>query len=283
MKPSKKPIFLFVGRSGSGKDYLKDLLIDQHGWSFVNSYATRKPRFEGEDTHIFITQEEADAVPKEDKVAYTTIGDYEYFVTRQQLENVNGYIIDPDGLTVLLQNMPDAWFEIMYIQADFDARKKRAINRGDDKELEEITFMKREEAEDDQFTAFEELSNAGQDNSGYNCSDINVLTNDFDPTTAKNLAAGLESRRRYLTNLGTIIDDLENNGDISCEIDENGNTCIVLIGGKPGEDVNRISIRKEKFINNMVDSHNDNIFSKLMEMTLSSAVNVEIKWDNLFH
>lgn len=145
-------IYLIAGRTGSGKDYLANLLAAQ-GLKLVKSYATRPKRNEDEDSHIFISPEESDNYP--DKVAYTKIGDYEYFATAQQVSECDAYIIDPVGIDVLTKNMPDETFHIVYVSADDMDRKINAIKRAEDKIKEEEIFDNRDMAEDQQFTEFE--------------------------------------------------------------------------------------------------------------------------------
>lgn len=58
---------LIVARTSRGKDYLRKLLETSYNWKFVKSHTTRKPRYEGEDTYIFISREEAKATPRKQK------------------------------------------------------------------------------------------------------------------------------------------------------------------------------------------------------------------------
>ena len=67
--------FLFAGRTAAGKDYLETLLKQSYGWTFVNSYSTRDKRFPEENTHEFITHEEAKKFSDDDKVAKTIINE----------------------------------------------------------------------------------------------------------------------------------------------------------------------------------------------------------------
>ena len=148
-------IYLIVGRTGSGKDYLANKLVEK-GFKAVKSYSTRPPRYEGEDSHIFISKEES---PKyTDKVATTQIGEFEYFATAKQVNESDIYIIDPKGLYELTDNMPDETFVVIYVFAEDDSQRKiRAIKRvaKEDKIKEEEVFDKRNAAEDEQFTDFE--------------------------------------------------------------------------------------------------------------------------------
>ena len=41
------PLFLFVGRSASGKTTIANILEEKYGHKQVQSYCTRPPRYEG--------------------------------------------------------------------------------------------------------------------------------------------------------------------------------------------------------------------------------------------
>lgn len=145
-------IYLIIGRTGSGKDYLAQKLVE-NGLRQVKSYATRPKRTDSEDTHIFITPDEAHTYI--DKVATTNINGYEYFATKQQIESSDIYVIDPKGMQELVTNMPDTEFQIIYMKSDDFERRVHAIKRAEDKIKEEEIFAQRDEAENAQFTEFE--------------------------------------------------------------------------------------------------------------------------------
>ena len=84
----KNQMILIAGRTGSGKNTYADILKEK-GYKAVISYTTRPKRYETEDTHIFISNEEADII--EDKVASTTINDYKYFATKKQIQDADYY------------------------------------------------------------------------------------------------------------------------------------------------------------------------------------------------
>lgn len=182
-------MYLIVGRTGSGKDYFTQLLVNR-GLKQVLSYTTRPSRSEADEkTHIFIKPEEAENYP--DRVAYTKINDYEYFATREQVENADVYIIDPNGVNELIANMPDTIFHIIYITADDDMnRKTHAVKRADDKIKEEQIFESRNNSEDEQFTAFEERIKGDklEDQFPKNVMRIDTFVNNYDPDNAKKFA-----------------------------------------------------------------------------------------------
>ena len=146
-------MYLIMGRTASGKDYFANLL-EQRGLVGVKSHTTRPPRSSEEDTHVFVSPNEADKLT--DRVAYTKIGDYEYFATPQDVEGKDFYVIDPAGLTSLADNMPDKAFRIIYVQASRDERKRHFVARQScSKEEAEKLFEERDAAETKQFDEFE--------------------------------------------------------------------------------------------------------------------------------
>lgn len=144
-----KTIILLVGESCCGKDSIASLL-EKDGYKILKSYATRPKRTEEGDTHIFIKPEDI-YQHKNDFIAYTKIGDYEYFSTKQQLFNSDVYIIDPEGIKYLKSKIDNIKIVVIYINVDEKERFKRAkqIRKDDEKEI-----IKRFKAEKQQFDKF---------------------------------------------------------------------------------------------------------------------------------
>lgn len=149
----RKIVFLVIGRSGCGKDTLVNYMCQKYGLKKLKSYTTRPPRQNEEDTHIFISPEEVQKY-QDDIIAYTKIGEFEYFATKSQLKDINFYIIDPKGVQVL-ENIPNLKEEFSFIKLFIylpeKERKKRIALRGDSEEA----FLKRQEGEKQQFDNFE--------------------------------------------------------------------------------------------------------------------------------
>lgn len=151
MKNRRK--ILIIGRSGSGKDTLAMTLTKKYHMTQLKSTTTRPRRYEGEDTHVFVTEEEAEQMT--DRVAETTINGYQYFATKQQLEECDIYVIDPRGLECLCENAPDVPLSIVYVYANNEVRRIRAIQRADDVKEAARIFDKRHADEDQMFSDFE--------------------------------------------------------------------------------------------------------------------------------
>lgn len=193
--------YLIIGRTASGKDTLANMLCRNHGFSAVKSSTTRPKRDENEDTHVFVTLEEAAA--ETDKVAQTTIGDYEYYATRKTVENADIYVIDPDGARELSRNMDDEDFHIVYISVSPETRKEHFISRamaGDENLSKDDAlklFEERDAAEDERFSAFEGLISSGGSLETWGFGDsvraVHVLENDYDETTMDGFARMLDN------------------------------------------------------------------------------------------
>lgn len=188
-------MILIVGRSGSGKDFLAREL-SRSGLKQVMSYTTRPPRRPDENTHIFIKPEESSAY--QDKIATTEINGYEYFATKQQMKDNDIYIIDPHGLYELLDHCPDISFTVVYIQADYQIRQKKALDRvsltDQDKRDEALKiFVDRHCSEDAQFSSFEAVINNSDSlerflNRYPNVTGVIVKKNDYQLSTITELS-----------------------------------------------------------------------------------------------
>lgn len=123
------PLFLFVGRSASGKTTMANMIEEKYGCKQVQSYCTRTPRYEGETGHIFVSKEEFDNLGE--LAAYTLYNDNEYGTTFKQLEECNVYVIDVPGVETLLQKEIDRPIVVIYFDTTVRTRINRMLDRGD--------------------------------------------------------------------------------------------------------------------------------------------------------
>ena len=190
-----KPKLLVIGRTATGKDTLAAEMA-KLGLSFVKSYTTRPKRSEDEDTHIFVSDVEADAL-WDDAAATTVINNLRYFATKTQVEENDAYIIDPRGMYELLGNMPETDFAIVYLKADKSESRKRALDRVSDerREDEAKVFNARYASEDAQFCDFEEKIEQGADAFPENIVKVYVYENDFTPDVLQDAAADVVAKR----------------------------------------------------------------------------------------
>ena len=125
-----KPLYLFIGPSGSGKTTIAEMLENNYEYIQVRSYTTRKPRYDGEDNHIFVTKEEFEKLGA--LAAYTYYNGEHYGTTFDQLTACDIYTIDIDGVKYLLEKMPDNnWpIRVLYFNSTVTTRIERMVDRG---------------------------------------------------------------------------------------------------------------------------------------------------------
>lgn len=125
-------VFLIIGKSGAGKDTIVKELCDRYGYKRLISYTTRPRRYEGEDTHTFITEAEYEAHRDAgDIVAYTFYNGNHYFATMGQLYESDLYVIDPAGVEFLKKRAKYINLIGIYLDIDPTAQLVRMLKRGD--------------------------------------------------------------------------------------------------------------------------------------------------------
>lgn len=124
-------LYLLVGQSGSGKTTMAEQMEFAYGYKSVQSYTTRPQRYEGETSHIFVTDEEFNRLT--DMVAYTDYNDFRYCATAEQLDKSDVYVIDVPGVEYLLEKYNNAGRNIvvLYFDSNTKTRVLRMIDRGD--------------------------------------------------------------------------------------------------------------------------------------------------------
>lgn len=150
-----KKLFCVVGRTGTGKDSLVDLVCSSLGMKKVKSYTTRERRpGEGDDSHVFVKPVEIDQF-KGRMAAYTKIGEVEYFATIDQVLEGDFYVIDPNGLDDFRERWDFNKFPIsivvIYITVPKMTQLSRLLGRGDNTEKSNSRML----AENNQFGEFE--------------------------------------------------------------------------------------------------------------------------------
>ena len=125
-----EPLFLFVGKSSSGKTTIANILEQKHGFKQVNSYTTRPQRYDGEIGHMFVTENEFKSLG--DMIAYTFYNGNHYGTTQEQLDQCSIYVVDIPGVEALLQKYhSDRPIVIIYFDTNVFTRINRMIDRGD--------------------------------------------------------------------------------------------------------------------------------------------------------
>ena len=153
----KKLVFLFIGRTASGKSSLARYICETLGLRQVKSITTRLPRKDeitGYEDHYFVSESEFDEIKfKEGFVAYTEINGIKYGTTYNEIVNSDIYVIDPNGAKYLKEHCKDEFkFIEIYFSSPFELAKDRFLKRDGSEE----EFYSRYNSEDEQFTKYEE-------------------------------------------------------------------------------------------------------------------------------
>lgn len=150
-----KPLFLFVGRSASGKTTVANMLVEKYGYKQVESYTTRLPRFDGETGHIFVSEEEFRNLGE--LAAYTFYNNHHYGTTFAQLSECDIYVIDVPGVESLLEKLQNDTRPICVVY--FDASVYNRILRMADRHDSDMMIISRllEDEKDDWFKKLDSL------------------------------------------------------------------------------------------------------------------------------
>lgn len=142
-----KPLFLFVGRSASGKTTVANLLNDQYGYKQVWSYTTRPPRSNNEPGHIFISESEFENLGE--LAAYTFYNNYHYGTTFEQLNECDIYVIDVNGVQSLLEKCKkyNRVISVIYFDSTVYTRINRMTERHDS-DMQIIARLLQDEKDD---------------------------------------------------------------------------------------------------------------------------------------
>lgn len=123
-------LYLVVGASGSGKTYIVDKVCKDFNMKQVNSRTTRKPRYEGEIGHKFVTNEIADK-EFDNAVAKTNYNGYRYYTTIQDLEESDFYVIDVQGVNSFEYDKVNKKVKVIFIKAPWYIRTINMFKRRD--------------------------------------------------------------------------------------------------------------------------------------------------------
>lgn len=131
----KKPLYLIVGASGSGKDYIVDKMCRDFDMSRVISRTTRRRR-NPMDLHIFVTPYQA-GVEVQSSIALSNYNGNLYYVLPQDIYDTDFYIIDVQGVDSIYRKKAegveclDRPIEIIFIDSPWYVRFRNMRKRGD--------------------------------------------------------------------------------------------------------------------------------------------------------
>ena len=122
----KQKIIAIVGQAGAGKDTVANFLSIALNIPLLCSFTTR-PMRDGEVNgreHFFVKECKT---PKEDMLAYTEYGGYEYWTELSQIKDTAIYVIDEKGIMDICERFPDIELVNIYVAAKPETLKARGI------------------------------------------------------------------------------------------------------------------------------------------------------------
>lgn len=174
--------FVIIGRTATGKTMLAKGLA-QNGLTLLKTRTTRPRRGPDDDGYVFLTAQEAAAIPQDEKLLFNAIGPHEYFTTLEDLKAADICILDPTGYRDLLSILPEESVHLIHTTcADMNAQKAAALARAADPVAEEAVFNQRQMDENDLFSKFEQ-DLASKTTFGQNTLILHRMENDFKPET----------------------------------------------------------------------------------------------------
>lgn len=150
-----KPLYLFVGKSASGKSTIATFLEKMHGHKQVSSYTTRKPRYHDEPGHIFLSDTEFDQLGE--LAAFTRYNGRRYGVTYELLNQCDIYVVDVPGVASLLYNLHGVrTIRIIYFDAAVSTRIDRMIDRHSS-DMEIVSRLRHDDTTEDWYHELDKL------------------------------------------------------------------------------------------------------------------------------
>lgn len=134
-------IYVITGKSASGKDTLKRMLLQETELNPIITMTTRKPRVKEVDgiDYFFKTIEEF-----EEMIDYGELMEFNAYVSEKDGQEVKTYygspsvdeskdwvvVLDPAGVRVYKQFYGEENVKVIYLKCDGAVRKQRAMKRG---------------------------------------------------------------------------------------------------------------------------------------------------------
>lgn len=195
--------YVIIGRCATGKSCLAHLL-EENGLTLLRSYTTRPRRSDNDDHHVYITPDEAAAMPDTDKVLSLSMNGYDYFCLKQDVIAADVCILDPNGYKMLCDMMPETSIHVIHVTAeDAAAQLNHVSERSDDPDAAIKEFQARQVTENPLFGAFENNLYNSPDHPD-NATIVHPFKNDFQPETVKYQAQMLLQYKTIFDNLMNI-------------------------------------------------------------------------------
>lgn len=124
-----KEILCIVGESGSGKSLAQDYINIQYRVPLIESYTTRPRRTPDEKGHKFVDDDYFNSVEEKEMIAYTKFGEFHYWCEKKDVQSINIYVIDEDGLKMLKEKFGEEYtIYSLKINCTSEQKRLRGIN-----------------------------------------------------------------------------------------------------------------------------------------------------------
>lgn len=125
-------LILLAGARGAGKTTIAEKLCEKYNWKILPTYTTRPKRTEDEQGHTFLTNEEFDQIPEEQRLAYTEHYGDRYCTTAEQIKDYDIFIIDLQGVRYFKREYKgEKKIFTIYLDISAEEQKKRLEERGE--------------------------------------------------------------------------------------------------------------------------------------------------------
>ena len=123
-------LYCIIGKSGSGKTSIVDVLEMRYTYKVLPSYTTRVPRKEEDKDHTYVKLDEYFKIPN--KVCKTLFDGNYYCATSEQIEESDLYVIDLAGYVKLMNNYKgEKKIVPIFIDCSMETCLERMLLRGD--------------------------------------------------------------------------------------------------------------------------------------------------------
>lgn len=152
------PKFIICGRTASGKNTLLDALKEATNCAVAKSCTTKPRRSPDDDDYIFLNN--GSGVADSDKICGTTHNGYEYFLTRDMVDDCDVFILDPHGVADITAAFPEYAWHVIYVHGLSEEHRKQhyIVRLPEDKQADaEELYKERCLGEDDMFSEFDDV------------------------------------------------------------------------------------------------------------------------------
>ena len=128
----RKKRIILAGKGGSGKDHLRNLLVEK-GFKYCISFTTRPKRpaeIEGEDYFFIDEKEFKEMIDNDSFIEYVNFNQWYYGTPKDQFQSSNVLIMTPSGIFKLSDEDRVQSF-ILFIDIDQETRRNRLSQRRD--------------------------------------------------------------------------------------------------------------------------------------------------------